>query len=209
MRIDTVIFDFGGVLYNTPDMKGLKCWQKLLGFKNDPVVSAFIVDPTNSQMFWDVMVGRVEEKEVWDLLAGHWKIPSRLLSRIRQSMMSKRRLNKYLTQYLGNLRKNYKTAILSNAGNEMRYAMEDILGLDNYVDEIIISAEEGCAKPDHALYEIAISRLKTTAEGCVFVDDLIVNIKAAQELGMETIHYKDNEQVIVRLEKILGRGALS
>jgi len=209
MAIDTIIFDFGGVLYHTPDMKGLKRWQKLLGFKNDPVVSAFIADPTNSQMFWDVMVGKVEEREIWDLLAKKWKIPSRLLSRFRQSMMSKRRLNKSLAQYLGNLRQSYKTAILSNAGNETRYIMEDILGLDNYVDEIIISAEEGFAKPDHTLYEIAISRLKTTAEECVFVDDLIVNIEAAQELGMETIHYKDNGQVIAHLEKILGRGTLS
>ncbi len=41
MTIRTIIFDFGDVLFLTPDHNWMKHWRKVLGIKDDPEVSAF------------------------------------------------------------------------------------------------------------------------------------------------------------------------
>ena len=185
MTIDTVIFDFGGVLYNTPELKYLLRWQKILGITNDPEVTMLINDPGNSQLFWDVMIGRVKEAELWNLLAKQWHIPPRLYSKFQNNMMSKRRMNKPLVKLLRSINVHFKTAILSNAGDQTRVTMENVFGFHKLVDEIIISAEEGVAKPDKALYTVALDKLGSQPECCIFIDDLLENIETASAMGTE------------------------
>jgi putative hydrolase of the HAD superfamily len=81
--------------------------------------------------------------------------------------------------------------------------MEKVFGLNALVDEIIISAEEGVAKPDHEFYEIALKRLNSKAENCIFVDDLIENVNAAIALGMNAILHIENETTIASLNAMI------
>jgi putative hydrolase of the HAD superfamily len=203
MGIDTIIFDFGGVLYKTPDRRKMLRWQKLLGIVDDPEVTQLITDPSNSDLFWNVMRGKTTEDEMWSLFVTRWHIPPRIGNRVLKNVMSKRRLNKPLANFLQTLRLKYKTAILSNAGDKTRGTMEKVFGLNALVDEIIISAEEGVAKPDHELYEIALKRLNSKAENCIFVDDLIENVNAAIALGMNAILHIENETTIASLNAMI------
>ncbi|MCJ7694674.1 MAG: HAD family phosphatase [Anaerolineaceae bacterium] len=206
MTIDTVIFDFGGVLYKTPNMRNLLKWQKILGVANDPEVTKLIYDPASSELFRDVMVGIVKEEELWNLLAKQWHIPPRLYTRIQRNLMSRRRINKPLERILKSLKGKYRTAILSNAGDQTRNTMENVFGFHKLVDKIIISAEEGMAKPNKELFEITLNRLDSQAEKCVFIDDLLENIEAAKAIGMKTIHHTDNDLTILALSKHLEMG---
>jgi epoxide hydrolase-like predicted phosphatase len=203
MGIDTIIFDFGGVLYKTPDMKKLLRWQKMLGIADDPEVTQLITDPSKSDLFWDVMLGKLTEDEMWSLLRTRWHIPPRIGNRFLKNVMSKRRLNKPLAKFLQTLRSRYKTAILSNAGDKTRGTMEKVFGLHALVDEIIISAEEGVAKPNHELYKIALIRLNSKAENCIFVDDLIENVNAAKAIGMNAILHVENDTTISSLNAMI------
>lgn len=203
MGIDTIIFDFGGVLYKTPDMKILLRWQKLLGIADDPEVTLLITDPSKSDLFWDVMLGKLTEEEMWSLLSTRWHIHPKIGNRFLKNVMSKRRLNKPLAKFLQTLRSKYKTAILSNAGDKTRGTMEKVFGLHALVDEIIISAEEGVAKPDHELYKIALRRLNSKAENCIFVDDLVENVNAAISMGMNAILHVDNDITIASLNAMI------
>jgi len=56
-----------------------------------------------------------------------------------------------------------------------------------YVDEMIISAAEGVAKPERCLYQIAVGRLGVRPEKAVFVDDLVENVQGAQAFGMWSV----------------------
>jgi epoxide hydrolase-like predicted phosphatase len=203
MGIDTIIFDFGGVLYKTPDNKKLLRWQKMLGIADDPEVTQLITDPSKSDLFWDVMLGKLTEDEMWSLLRTRWHIPPRIGNRFLKNVMSKRRLNKPLAKFLQTLRSRYKTAILSNAGDKTRGTMEKVFGLHALVDEIIISAEEGVAKPNHELYKIALIRLNSKAENCIFVDDLIENVNAAKAIGMNAILHVENDTTISSLNSMI------
>jgi len=203
MAIDTIIFDFGGVLYKTPDIKKLLRWQKLLGIADDPEVTQLITDPSKSDLFWKVMLGKLTEEEMWSLMITRWHIPPKIGNRFLKNVMSKRRLNKPLAKFLQTLRSKYKTAILSNAGDKTRGTMEKVFGLHALVDEIIISAEEGVAKPDRELYEIALQRLNSKAENCIFVDDLIENVNAAIAMGMNAILHVENNTTIASLNAMI------
>jgi HAD superfamily hydrolase (TIGR01509 family) len=64
------------------------------------------------------------------------------------------------------------------------------------VDEIIISAEEGVIKPDRRIFEIAMSRLGTTPERSLLLDDHLPNVMAAREFGMHAVQFISPHQAI-------------
>ena len=68
---------------------------------------------------------------------------------------------------------------------------------------MVISAEEGFAKPDREIYEITLRKLGSEPQECVFVDDLQENIQAARALGMTGIQHIENESTIRQLNAVL------
>lgn len=204
MRIDTLIFDFGGVLYFPPQGKGLDRWVKLLKLHSDEQISQMINDPSNSDLFWDVMRGKIKERDLWDKLALQWHIPKYIFILFQRKLMSKKHLNKVLISFIEEKRLFYKTALLSNAGDQTRKLMEGSSKFHKLVDQIIISAEEGYAKPDNEIYRIALQKLNTKSENCVFIDDLNENIIAARDNGIHAIQFFDNQQTITALKVMLG-----
>ena len=67
-----------------------------------------------------------------------------------------------------------------------RHAPErfEFLGL---LDDVVVSGTEKVAKPDPAIYEIAVSRAGLNASDLVFVDDKEVNVVGAIEAGLDGI----------------------
>ncbi|KAH9998168.1 hypothetical protein BJV74DRAFT_825859 [Russula compacta] len=55
-------------------------------------------------------------------------------------------------------------------------------------DDFIDSSEVGMRKPERRFYLLACERNHIQPHEAVFLDDLRLNLKTAQELGMETIH---------------------
>ena len=206
MPIKAVVFDFGGVLYHQPDMKMARRLQAMLGLQNDPLISAMLASPNDSQFVTDIMVGKIAEQELWTMLARRMKVNTDLLNRLRQSLMSRKRLNKELADYLGGLRPRYKTAILSNAGSDARRTFTEIYGLHRVVDEMIISAEEQVAKPDCRIYQITVDRLGIAPGEIVFLDDVIENVDAARQLGIHAVQYQNNAQAIADVQSYLREG---
>jgi HAD superfamily hydrolase (TIGR01509 family) len=81
--------------------------------------------------------------------------------------------------------------------------MEDIFHLDRFVDDIIISAEEGIIKPDRRIYQIALDRLGAEPDTTLFVDDYPANVKGARDLGMKAVHFIDNKQAMQHIQTYL------
>ncbi len=84
----------------------------------------------------------------------------------------------------------YKIGIIANQnfGSKERLAKFGIL---KYIDLIIASAEEGVAKPDKKIFEIALSRADCVPEQAVMIGDRIDNdIIPAKAIGMKTIWIK-------------------
>lgn len=58
-------------------------------------------------------------------------------------------------------------------------------------EDIIVSGEEGVAKPDPEIFEILEDRVGHHLEDCIFVDDGPRNVAAAAEAGMDAILFTD------------------
>jgi len=58
-------------------------------------------------------------------------------------------------------------------------------------DDIVVSGTEGLAKPDPAIYRLAIERSGLAAEQLAFVDDRPENVAAGEAAGMHGIHFTD------------------
>jgi len=62
--------------------------------------------------------------------------------------------------------------------------------LDLFKD-IIVSGDEGVAKPDPEIFDILEKRIGQPLDGCIFVDDSPANITAAAQAGLDAIHFTD------------------
>ncbi|WP_457089415.1 HAD family hydrolase [Microvirga sp. P5_D2] len=66
-------------------------------------------------------------------------------------------------------------------------------------DGVIVSGDERLLKPDAAIYHLLLDRYRLEAADCVFIDDSKPNIEAARKVGMEAIHYP-NEDIDLAVE---------
>ena len=88
---------------------------------------------------------------------------------------------------LRELSKRYKIGIIANQNPGSRERLEK-MGLLEYLDLVIASAEEGVAKPDLRIFKAALSRAACKPEEAVMVGDRIDNdIIPANKIGMTTV----------------------
>ena len=188
-RIESVIFDWGGVLIDDP-VPGLMqyCAQALAVPKEDFIKahSKFAADfeknLINEDTFWERICGElgVSKPKVHSLWADAFKaayVP-------REDMFT----------VAARLRKNgYKTALLSNTeAAAMQYFYQ--LQYDMF-DVLVFSCAEGTRKPEKKIYELTIQKLCSQPGQSVFIDDKPEYINGAKEAGLNTILFRNVEQV--------------
>ena len=68
----------------------------------------------------------------------------------------------------------------------------------------MVSYEEGVLKPDRRIYEILFHRYGLDPRECIFIDDTLVNVSAASELGMQAVHFRTTDEFMEVLSLIEG-----
>jgi 2-haloacid dehalogenase len=58
---------------------------------------------------------------------------------------------------------------------------------------IVVSGHEGMAKPDVEIFKLLLDRFGLTASRTLFIDDTLVNVKAAHSLGLQVLHFLSAE----------------
>ena len=99
-----------------------------------------------------------------------------------------------------------RMALLTNNVREWEPLWRSMLPVDEIFEFVVDSAFVGVRKPDRPIYELTVERLGdgTAPSQCLFVDDVLVNVEAARELGMTAVHFRDNEQAIPEIEAALA-----
>jgi len=75
-----------------------------------------------------------------------------------------------------------------------------------WFDQIVISGAVGLAKPDPALFHLALDRCGLVPATTLFIDDMPVNVAAARALGMEALRFEGSEPLRAALA---ARGLVS
>jgi putative hydrolase of the HAD superfamily len=89
---------------------------------------------------------------------------------------------------LERLKQRYPLAAVSDA--QTAYAVPELraVGLDQYLDPIVVSGDYGFRKPDARLFQAALDQLHVQPEQAIFVgNDRYRDILGAHQLGMRTI----------------------
>ncbi len=81
------------------------------------------------------------------------------------------------------------TAILSNMGDNVLASVERTFNWLPRFDVLIWSYQWHMAKPDPAIYRLCLDKLGVRPEETLFLDDKLVNVEAAQALGMKAIQF--------------------
>lgn len=121
-----------------------------------------------------------------------------------QGFLNNNPRNEALLSYIGtDLKQEYKIGFLSNASANW---LADLFRPEDLAlfDAVVLSYEEGYAKPEPQIYEIAAERLGVRLTECVFVDDRDNYLKGALQVGMKGILYKDFEAFKQELERVLS-----
>lgn len=200
-RFDAVLFDFGGVLIDSP-------FDAFARYEQAHNLPSGFIRQVNATNHLDNAWARFERNEVsfdefctafaLETAAAGATVDVRevfamLTGEVRPVMVGAlRRLHRHLAT--GLLTNNFATP-LDGRGYEEVLALFDV---------VVASADEGIRKPDPRVYALACDRLGVEPERVVFLDDLGINLKPARAMGMTTIKVTDVSQAVSELEQLIG-----
>ena len=94
------------------------------------------------------------------------------------------------------LNKQYSIWLLSNTNpKHIQDEIEKRYLFPSLVNGAVYSFDVGVRKPEKEIYEIAMQRANANPQECLFIDDLLDNIQAAKQIGIEGVHFISSEQL--------------
>ncbi|QID38213.1 HAD family phosphatase [Streptomyces albus] len=190
-----VILDIGGVLEITPATGWVARWEQRLG------LAAGAVEWRLGEVWRAGAVGAVGEREVREQVAGRLGLDAARVEAFMADLWAEYlgTPNDELIAYVRGLRPRCRLGILSNSFVGARERETAAYGFDALVEEIVYSHEIGVCKPDPRAFEVVCARLGVRPRDCLFVDDVVVNVEAAQEAGMQAHLFEGNAGTIARI----------
>ncbi len=86
--------------------------------------------------------------------------------------------------------------ILSNWKAPNFHALtQEYSSIFNLFDGVVISGNLQFAKPDRRIYEHFLEQFQLEAKDCVFIDDLLENVQAAECVGIKGVHCENFDVV--------------
>ncbi len=96
----------------------------------------------------------------------------------------------------------YKMYALTNWSAETFPVALERYDFLRWFDGIVMSGEEKTRKPFADIYHTLLNRFKVDASEALFIDDSLRNVKGAEEVGINTIHFQSSEQLLNDLREM-------
>ena len=181
-----MIFDYGGVLMRTVDSRPRQQLERRFELAPGQVYNLVFGSP----LWDDVQRGRIDSDAFWADVGERLSLDARELAGFREAFWRGDKLDQELIAFIRHLRElGCATALLSNAPVTLRPYLEE-LGIVDLFDAIVISAEEGIAKPARDIYHAVLDALDLPAEESMFTDDTQINVEAAERLGFHAHQFR-------------------
>ncbi len=200
--VRAVIFDLGGVLLRTDDPQPRTQLAERLGLSREQLEQIVFENPLAQQ----AERGMATPEAAWAEVARRLHVPIEEIRKIRKEFFGGDRVDFSLVELIQNLRTDYTTALLSNTMivDLPGFLRQELQIIDTF-DVVISSAQCKIAKPDPAIFHLALELVKARPQEAVFVDDASRNIAAANALGLHTIHFRSAAQTRADLLAFLGK----
>ena len=193
MALRAVVFDYGMVLTGTPDVAAHDAMVRITGLPAEQFEKLYWAD----RHAYDE--GTLTGVAFWQKFAhdsGLSLSASELAELNRQDAVMWTTQNPTMVAWQRKLKAhNVRTAILSNMGDSV---LENIKREFRWIDDfdvLVWSFQLRLAKPDPAIYRHVLKELDTLPEETLFIDDKLINVEAAQALGMKALEFTTVERL--------------
>ncbi|MHB8252638.1 MAG: HAD family hydrolase [Acidiferrobacter sp.] len=212
MAIDGIIFDLYGTLIDIETDESLE--EIYIAIANFLTYEGIFVGSNQvRELYWQILKTQKEESlerypeidvlSIWDCFLKHNQVHSASVRKRISSILShmfrgiaRKRLQLYpgVIDVLERLRSSYRMGIVSDA--QWSYALSEMraVGLGNYFDPIIISANSGFRKPDKRIFAEALEVMNLKPSQAIYVgNDMYRDIYGASRAGIKTIFVHSNQ----------------
>ena len=197
-KIDTVIFDLGGVLI---DWNPKYLYQKIFDTKKemDFFFSEICTHEWNVQQdagrsladATAILVDKHPEYQTEiEAYYGRWK---EMLGGVLESTVE-------ILEHLHQKKEHRILALTNWSAETFPYALENFKFLQLF-EGILVSGVEKMKKPDPEIYQLILDRYQIDAPRSVFIDDSAQNVKGAEALNINGIHFQSSELLRKDLKK--------
>ena len=199
--IKNIIFDLGNVLIS---FKPSEYFDK----KNYPrsIKATILSDIFGSKEWLMLDNGEISTPEAIDAIATKSSLSKKEIAHIfnlRTDLMFPLDSNVRLLPELK--KRGFRLYYLSNFPLDIFEEVRSGYYFFKYFDGGLISAEAKFSKPDIGIYNILNKKYSLVPKECLFIDDIEVNVRAAQALGMKGIITYGSLEISNDIEKSIGK----
>lgn len=187
--IKNVIFDLGKVLINNCPNEYLRKY----GYDEEKY-QALLDAIVNDSLWHDMDIGKYESctEMVEEYVEKHKTLETEIRLFFSENWMEFYAPYEDTLLFYNELYKQgYSIYILSNYAKDGFDLIHKKYDFFKKAKGIVVSSYVGMTKPDLRIYEYLLETYNLNPDECVFIDDSVANIKAANELGIHGIIYTD------------------
>ena len=196
-NIDTIIFDFGGVLIDWNPRHLYRTLindeEKLEWFLKNICTDEWNLEQDRGRSLKAATESLIKKfpahKDLIEAYYGKWE--QMLKGEITETV-----------EILHELKKKFKIYGLTNWSAETFPVALERFNFLKLFDGIVVSGDEKLIKPDKEIFHLLLTRYNLLAENCLFIDDNIKNVQAAAALGFHVIHFTNSENMKEKLISI-------
>jgi len=201
MAIKAVFWDVGGVLERTTDPLPRQQVTQQLGM-TETDLSRILFGQFNN---YQVQVGAITMEEHWRLVAGKLGVSRQAVDTIVKQFFAGDILDMVMIDYIRSLKEYCITGVISNYMPVLRSRVNELWGIGDVFDHLIISSEVGTMKPYPKIYHLALTAAGVAASEAVFIDDFEENVEGAINVGMHAIQFVKPRQTIADLHVLMEK----
>ncbi|HEU5351942.1 MAG TPA: HAD family phosphatase [Terracidiphilus sp.] len=197
MALRAVIFDFGMVFSGPPIAEAHAAMVRLTGLPVDTFERHYWADrhaydegKLSGVTFWQKFLRDAGLPESGELVSALNREDTRMWTTFDPAM---------LAWQLQLRQRGIRTAILSNMGDSVLENMQREFEWLAHFDVLVWSYQLGIAKPDPGIYRHTLAGLGTQPQETLFLDDKLVNIEAARQLGILSMQFSTVEALRAEL----------
>ncbi len=199
MALEALIFDYGMVLSTAQEPRALAALRGITRLD----------DAAFDEHYWRYRhrydLGEMNGAGFWQAISEDAQLeltPAEIERLIENDVLMWSTLNETMLRWVQAVQDaGFRTAILSNMGEELLKYMRQEFGWLGQFDHHTWSCELRIAKPDPEIYRYTCQKLGVLPANALFLDDKPENIRAAEVVGMQAILFTTAEALQTELKR--------
>ena len=196
MQYKNLLFDIGNVLIK---LEPEKAFKKLATYMN--TLTAMLIWAKKDEFMKEIRLdqdlletGKMTTEQFFSRLKG--KVGLKMdYEQFEDAWCSMFSLNDEVISLANKLSENYKIYLLSNTNETHINHLFKEFPVFNFASGTALSHKLGVLKPEAEFFTKALSTLELNNEECIFIDDTLKNVEAAEKSGIKAIHFTGVEQL--------------